>query len=305
MGNIITNKFNSHMKSLTSGVSFRSDNIIVNGRKFVVSETFNDSMELFAFTSETLRNGIHRFMIVGVDDVHNYTIADPVFVEINGYPLAPLALMISDYDDDTKIVTLTWRHSSDYRIASYNIYYNGGSGAIDYDTIIDTVSYPDRTWISDALGDGTWYFGVRAVNSSGIEEKNIMRVAQRIPLSNVPGAPGPPRGATSIVLHNISVGKVKINFVYVYGTQANGFYVYHDSGSGTIDFNTPTYVMSRSNTIHQSYLTPRLLFSENKTFKFAVRAYNDYGTDGNINEYSIVVDGIRPARIKSVQGTSI
>ena len=293
------------MKSLTDGTDFRDNNIIINGRGFIISETFSNPIDLFTFTSETLRNGVHKFMIVGIDDVQNYTIADPVFVEVDGYPLAPLALAISDYDDDTKIVTLTWRHSNDYRIASYNVYHNGGSGAIDYDTIIDTIDYPTRTWVSDALGDGVWYFGVRSINSSGIEEKNIVRVAQRIPLSGVPGSPGPPRGATSIVLHNISIGKVKINFVYVYGTQADGFYVYHDNGTGTIDFDTPTYTMSRSNTIYQSYLTPRLLFSENKVFKFAVRAYNTYGTDGNTDEYSIIVDGIRPARIRTIQGTSI
>ena len=306
MSNIITNKFNSHMKSLTDGTPFRSNNVIVNGRALVLSDTFSNPIDLFVFTSQTLRNGIHRFVIVGVDDVQNYTIADPVFVDIDGYPLAPLALRVSAYDDVSKIVGLTWRHPGDYHIAGYNVYHNSGSGAIDYNTIIDTISYPNLTWASEALGDGIWYFGVRSINNNSIEEKNIVRVAQRIPLAGAPGTTGgPPLAARNIALRNISIGKIKINFTYVYGVQADGFYIYHDNGSGTIDFDTPTYTMSRGSTIYQSYLTPKLLSAENKTFKFAVRAYNTYGTDGNTNEYSIVVDGVRPDRIKSIQGTSI
>jgi len=306
MSNIITNKFNSHMKSLTDGTPFRSNNVIVNGRALVLSDTFSNPIDSFIFISQTLRNGIHKFMIVGVDDVQNYTIADPVFVEIDGYPLAPLSLRVSVYDDVNRTVTLTWLHPSDYNIAGYNVYHNGGSGAIDYNTIIDTISYPNLTWTSDALGDGIWYFGVRSISGNDIEEKNIARVARRIPLVGTPGTVGgPPLAARNVVLQNISIGKVKINFIYVYGTQADGFYIYHDNGSGTIDFDTPTYTISRGGTIYQSYLTPRLLFAENKIFKFGVRAYNTYGTDGNTNEYSIVVDGVRPERIKSIQGTSI
>jgi Tol biopolymer transport system component len=70
-------------------------------------------------------------------------------------------------------VKLEWQASSPGNPAKYNIYYDNGTGEINYNQSIGNVPHPTTTWISPALSKGiTYKFGIRAENESGEEEKN-------------------------------------------------------------------------------------------------------------------------------------
>jgi hypothetical protein len=54
----------------------------------------------------------------------------------------------------------------------FNIYYDDGTGQVDYDSVLATVSYVGRrfyNWQSAALSPGRYLFAVRAEDSVGIE----------------------------------------------------------------------------------------------------------------------------------------
>ena len=90
-------------------------------------------------------------------------------------------------------IELNWQHSSNGEKAKYNIYYDKGTGSVDYTTPIADVDYPTKTWTSSALTDGvTYIFGIRAVDPSGLEEKNTNVTGSATADSTPPGKPGKP-----------------------------------------------------------------------------------------------------------------
>jgi len=70
-------------------------------------------------------------------------------------------------------VKLSWDASQSENVVSYNIYYDGGSGKMDYGNAIGSVPSGTLSWVTPfALTRGTYRFGVRAVNAEGDEDRN-------------------------------------------------------------------------------------------------------------------------------------
>ena len=71
-------------------------------------------------------------------------------------------------------VQLSWPASESDDVSAYRVYDNGGSGAVDYETVVEEVAgapggvkLETLSWLSSLLADGTWRFAVRAVDEAG------------------------------------------------------------------------------------------------------------------------------------------
>ena len=93
-------------------------------------------------------------------------------------------------------VRLTWSASSSDDVAIYHIYDNGGSGSVDYETLIAEVDalvggmkLDELSWMSSELEDGTWRFGMRAVDAAGNVAENPTRETDEIAVTGLPLPP--------------------------------------------------------------------------------------------------------------------
>jgi len=76
--------------------------------------------------------------------------------------------------------------------ARFKIYYDGGTGQIDYETAVAVVCYYGRffySYESDTLGPGTYLFAIRAEDAEQIENKSLTRIRVQVDTSQ-PSAVG-------------------------------------------------------------------------------------------------------------------
>ncbi|MBI4064301.1 MAG: hypothetical protein HY401_08395 [Elusimicrobia bacterium] len=70
-------------------------------------------------------------------------------------------------------IKLDWDPSASTYTASYNIYYDSGTGAVNYADLLSSVSHPTTSYVTNPLTAGVTYrFGIRAQDLLGLEEKN-------------------------------------------------------------------------------------------------------------------------------------
>ena len=70
-------------------------------------------------------------------------------------------------------IRLNWTHSPSEDVAGYRLYWNSGSGEIDYSRPYATILYPiEHLHGHDLPAAGTYRFGLRAVDRDGVEELN-------------------------------------------------------------------------------------------------------------------------------------
>jgi hypothetical protein len=89
---------------------------------------------------------------------------------------------------------MIWRYSEicqRQKPACFRIYSDGGTGQVDYETIVGIVDYHGRRfyfWISEPLGQGRYLFSIKAAGSDGGESYSKMLLAMQIGVSvfNVP-----------------------------------------------------------------------------------------------------------------------
>jgi len=70
---------------------------------------------------------------------------------------------------------------------SFRIYYDGGTGLVDYENPIATINYQGRkfyTYQSDALAAGRYLFAVRAEDAAGIENNSLAQLAVQLNITN-------------------------------------------------------------------------------------------------------------------------
>jgi len=71
--------------------------------------------------------------------------------------------------------------------ACFKIYYDNGTGQIDYENPIATISYAGRKFYcyqSDSLEVGRYLFAIRAKDASGIEDSSLAKLAIQIAISS-------------------------------------------------------------------------------------------------------------------------
>lgn len=285
---------------------FRFGKTIIGKRNtnLVFNNSFYSNPEVkFEILSIPVQNGTYKIKVQSLDNKGNINTGVEGTVIIDFYPLPPVDLTISG--DVLNNVTLDWNHSVNGAPDYYVIYSNSGYGNIDRTTPLDTISGSLLTYTAN-LPDGNWKFVVESKKNS-VESVNFKTVSIVLPLSAyIPPSPGLGR-VTGLVLSNVSVGKVKIDFYWLYGSSASKFNIYSDNATGTIDYDTPYATFNRQNKLIQTYTTDRLhLTDEEKTYKFVVRACTSSDVEEeNTDEYSIVVDGKAPDEIQDLTLGSI
>lgn len=176
--------------------------------------------------------------------------------------------------------------------------YRGTGGVVDYDVPVGAVSPTDadpdtvRNYPTFPLAASTEYvFAVRAVGRGGAEEQNTDLVhtlttdADGAPLGP---APNPPINVTAAPQAG---GKILLAWQTSprgEAARAASFHIYHDDGSGTVDFSEPL-----ASTVRRSYLTDA--YADGTTVKFVVRAVSaDDVEEANTNTVSATADAAGP-----------
>ena len=277
---------------------FRDDVVVLGkGHAHVVfMTTFNNSFKTYEIISSSVPNGTYKIKVISVDDLYNQNTGVEDTVVVDFFPLPPVNLSGSVTGSN---VTLTWQHSANGAPDNYIIYGNGGSGSIDRSTIIATVA-GSATSHTFSVANGDWRFVVEA--KEGTKESSSMFIEElTVPSTDTkpkePGVPGTgPFAVTGLMLENISVGKVKVSFLWFHGTNASKFRIFHDDGTGTIDFGTHKFEFTRQNKMLQTYTTTQLhSVDQNVTYKFVVRSVSPDSIESeNENIYQIDVDGVEP-----------
>jgi hypothetical protein len=279
------------------------DTIVTFGKRkghSVFLSFFNNSYKTYEIISVPISNGTYKIKIISVDNLNNENTGVEGNILVDFYPLPPKDLAGSVSGNN---VTLTWNHSINGAPDNYKIYGNNGTGGrINKNTSIQTISGSLLT-TTFTVTNGEWSFIVESYKN-GKESDSFFIIKLTVPYTNVlpydPGVPGNGSFAvTGLMLENISVGKIKISFYWFYGDNANKFRVYHDDGTGIIDYNTYKFEFDRQNKIVQTFTTSQLHYlDQDITYKFAVRSVNSYNKESkNTNEYEISVDGVAPNNV--------
>ncbi|MGD9732942.1 MAG: DUF1566 domain-containing protein [Desulfamplus sp.] len=119
----------------------------------------------------------YHFRLVATNSVGTTNGSDMTFTTAaNPNPLQPPSNLTASASETG--ITLAWTHSPSADTASYRIYWDNGTGTIDYDSTYTTCSCPSNSVNVSLVKQGTYKFGVRAVDKFGNEEQNTNVVAQ-------------------------------------------------------------------------------------------------------------------------------
>jgi hypothetical protein len=188
----------------------------------------------------------------------------------------------------------------------YHIFSNGGSGPIDYTTILMTT--PGFTWSSGPLGyPGVWKFAVRAADAmTGLEEKNIdaiVTVQLSATAADISGLPLPPVAITG---HAKAGGSIVLDWHLPSNLshKVTGFHVYGDAGTGTVDYTTilatiPWYPGMNMYTAGLSG------FIGGTTYLFGIRCYNPVGEEANVQTVAVLALSSCTATVSNLNGSAI
>jgi len=255
-----------------------------------LGSSYNNPFWKYKIISIPVANGTYKIKICSEDDLGNINSGLEGTVVVSYYVLPPKNVAVTSSGNT---ITLTWAVSTDGEPDNYVIYSNNGSGNVDKTTPLVTISGTLLTY-SKSVANGSWKFIVEA-KKNGVESNTMNVVSVDIPLP-VPPKPGIPKGVTGLCLERVSIGKVKVSFLWPYGTEASSFNIYHDDGTGTISYSSPKFTFSRQTTLVQTYTTTKLhSLDSNIQYRFVVRAVNSDGVEEtNTDEYLIEVDGVAP-----------
>lgn len=257
-----------------------------------------------SWKSDELSDGTWKWAVRTVDEAGNEeTNVVTASVAINTFP-DPVTDLDYTFDDGTDKVTLTWTGSVSSDIDEYNIYSNGGSGFIDYATIVATVSDPTVTWLSGAIvASGTYNYGVRAVDSSGKEELNTDKVVTveiiGPPITEQPIVPNAPVGLVALAIEG---AKIKLTWLYDpknEGVEPDTFSIYYDNATGTVDYVTPLdTVLWAARTSQGKYLSFEFTTGalvDTSTYIFGIRASASGDEEKNTVTATDTADSTAPA----------
>lgn len=265
------------------------------------------------YKSGALTDGTWKWTVRAVDDATNEeTNVTTVSVVIATYPLAVTDLAYT-FNDTTKKVTLTWTASTSSDIANYRIYSNAGSGYVDYDTVVATVAHPTVTWTSGAITTaGTWNYGVRAVDSGGLEELNSDVVVSielvGSPVSEEADLPNAPTG-----LEALAVAGAKIQLTWVYNdideeATPDTFTIYYDNGSGTVNYvnalDTVLYSTGTTLNKHLTFTFTSAALMDTTTYIFGVRAKDGSDEEANTVTVTATADSTAPNAPTALAGVT-
>ncbi|RLB79830.1 MAG: hypothetical protein DRH15_08370, partial [Deltaproteobacteria bacterium] len=122
-------------------------------------------------TFDHMADGSHTFTVKAKDPAGN---EDPSPATrnftVDGTPPAPAANLSAT--PTTTGVRLEWSHSSSPDIYAYRLYWDRGTGDINYSSPYATIYYPANSFTAGIHTEGTYKFALRAVDKAGNEEAN-------------------------------------------------------------------------------------------------------------------------------------
>ncbi len=269
----------------------------------------------FLWTSGVLADGTYKFAVRSRDTAGNEeTNVTEISVVILTWPDSPTGLAFV-YDEGTDKVTLTWDGG-----ATVDVYSNGGSGDIDY-TAAEAVGQTSP-WVSAALtgsAPGTFKYGVRA-QSGALEETNTAFVQFELDASadevTRPASPFGIRVVPAASAEFTVTGFFDQRLPLANGgqpTAATEIRIYHDNGTGTVDFNTEidqvALSVSASGRRQWTFTTSVGAYADRDVVIFAARAATAAGAGGvldtNTEEVSATADDDAPGAPTGLAGSAV
>ena len=133
-----------------------------------------DSATSYTFT--TLADGPHTFSVKAKDQAGNEDLSPAVrHFTVDGTPPQP-AVNLTATPTQTGI-RLDWTHSLSADVDSYKLFWDNGTGTINYAAAFATIYYPAKTFTASFYTEGTYKYALRAVDRAGNEEQNTSLVA--------------------------------------------------------------------------------------------------------------------------------
>jgi len=278
---------------LPNRLAYRDDNVVLGGVAVNLTE-LNNPYLAYEVVSDKLTSGDYKFGIKSVDNLENYSTVAQGDVTISNFTMFPRFISLTKLNNPRRAI-LSWTQPATGNPDTYNIYSNNGDGSCDF-TLYTSVSGSTTSKEVVMNVDGIWIFKIEAVKNS-IESFNRFTASVEVPfnLAKPPAAFDAVKQITSVDAKNSNVGKIDFSFLWIYGSAANTFRLYHDRGSGAIYWNS-FLEFTRVSGYYQRFTTEQIYFGETDAeFRFVVRAVNQYGVeDLNTEEHTVLLDGVAP-----------
>ena len=126
-------------------------------------------------TLSGLAQGQNTVTAFGIDSTGTTSATASMTFSVDTLPPAPATLFSAT--TVTTGVKLDWTHSSSTDMREYRLYWDNGNGTISYATPAAVVSYPTNSYTMAVPQEGTYRFGLRAVDTAGNEDKNTNLIA--------------------------------------------------------------------------------------------------------------------------------
>ena len=135
----------------------------------------------FQYTTETLGDGPFIFGLravnqAGLEEKNTDVI---VSAELDNTPPDAVTDLVATAESNGRVL-LTWTGSISDDVSTYSVYYDGGSGDVDYTAPMITLPASMTSYTTPELEGGTYRFSVRATDAVGNKEENTQTVAATI-----------------------------------------------------------------------------------------------------------------------------
>jgi hypothetical protein len=262
------------------------------GHVLFLSGSLSNPNLRYQLITEQLSQGTHKFGIKTYDDLDNVSGIQEGSISIADYRNFPRFVFGGATGNTIKI---KWTESVEGAPDNYLIYSNNGSGVIDRTTPLYVLAGTLNTYQFE-VADGNWQFVVEALKN-GVESVNQFVVVVDTPSSTIspPSVTDLANSELSIMAVNASVGKIRVGFIYPYGSVTKYFRLYHDGGTGTVSYGSFTQ-FTKATGFLQDFTTEQVYFgSANATFIFVLRAVSVDGVEEtNTTEHEVLLDGVPP-----------
>jgi hypothetical protein len=229
----------------------------------------------FRYATDKLSAGTYKYRIDWADDAGNWQIGDVVQFAVDLAP-SPVSDLSLSYSAATRKATLTWTDPTDADLDEMEVrqWESSDSPPIAATAV---VAAGLETWESAVLsGPAVLFFRVNAKDSAGNVERSS--VTLRLELDSAHEAVAErPNEVSSFLATPVADGKFRLVAVYDpagEAAQATKVLFFHDSGTGTIDWNTvvASVALSAVGRMKRAVLAASGAFAHGTTIKWGARA---------------------------------
>ncbi len=140
-----------------------------------------------SWSSDSLTHDVtYRFIVRAMDTEGVEDVSLPIVASATVDGIAPDPP--TDFTGESlpeAIVRLAWTPSASSDVVQYYIYWDNGTGKVDYANPIADVAHPEATWESGQLTDGTTYtFALRAIDSAGNISQDTAALVSLLAVNN-------------------------------------------------------------------------------------------------------------------------